>query len=126
MELIRAGEGAQRRPPTPNAPTIEVLFGGGDESPDVGVLRLSVPAGAAIPEHDHGGSDVVLLPVAGSVEISDAAGTITVGVGDAALVRKQERVSLRNPASSDAEVIVAAGPPTFVASIRAWPEPSAD
>ncbi len=121
MELVRAGEGTRRRPPAPNAPTVEVLFGGDDRSPDVGVVRVSVPAGAAMPEHDHGGSDVVLIPVTGSVEISDTAKTISVGVGDAALVRKDERVSLRNPASSDVEVIVAAGPPKFVASIRAWP-----
>lgn len=121
MELIHSGEGARRRPPTPNAPTVEVLFGGDDGGPDVGVVRVSVPAGAVMPEHDHGGSDVVLVPVVGSVEISDADGTIAVGVGDAALLRKDETVSLRNPGDGAAEVIVAAGPPAFVASIRAWP-----
>ena len=40
--------------------------------------------------------------------------------GDAALVRREERVSLRNPNQTDAEVIVAAAPPAFLASIRAW------
>jgi len=121
MELVRKGEGARRQPPAPNAPTVEVLVGGEEDSPDVGVVRVSVPAGAAMPEHDHGGSDVVLVPVVGSVEISDAHGTIIVAVGDAALVRKDERVSLRNPTDSAAEIIVAAAPPAFVASIRAWP-----
>ncbi|MFV0524108.1 MAG: cupin domain-containing protein [Acidimicrobiales bacterium] len=100
---------------------MEVLFGGENDSPDVGVVRVIVPAGAAMPEHDHAGSDVVLVPLVGSVEIDDADGTITVGAGDAALVRKDERVSLRNPGAAAAEVIVAAGPPAFVASMQAWP-----
>lgn len=122
MELIKAGEATRKRPPTPNAPTVEVLFGGDDGGPDVGVVRVSVPVGAAMPEHDHGGSDVVLSPVAGSIEITGGGESISVGVGDTALVRKQEKVSLRNAGNVVAEVIVAAAPPAFVGSIRAWPD----
>ncbi len=124
MELRRKGEGATRKPPAPNTPTVTVLFGGEEGGPDVGVVRVAIPAGAGMPEHDHGGSDVVLLPQVGGVEISDGSGTITVGVGDAALIRKDERVSLRNPGGEVAEVLVAAGPPAFLTSIRAWPEPT--
>lgn len=125
MELVRAGEAPRHSPPAPNTPTVEVLFGGDENSPDVGVVRVHVPVGAAMPEHDHGGSDVVLTPVVGVVEITHGDDTIHVGVGDAALVRKDERVSLRNPGDVVAEVIVSAGPPVFVAGIRTWPEPGA-
>lgn len=125
MELCRRGEGVKRRPGFPKAPTVEVLFGGDDGGPAVGVVRVVVPAGAGMPEHDHGGSDVVLLPQVGSVEISSGEETIQVAAGDAALVRREERVSLRNPNQTDAEVIVAAAPPAFLASIRAWPAASA-
>lgn len=126
MELVRRDELTKRRPPVPNAPVVEVLFGGDEGGPDVGVVRVVVPVGAEMPEHDHGGSDVILLPQAGSVEISAAGETITVGPGDAALVRRDERVALRNRGDTEAHVLVAAGPPSFVASIRAWPVAGAD
>lgn len=78
-----------------------------------------------MPEHDHGGSDVVLVPVSGSVEITMGGDMIAVGVGDAALIRKEERVALRNPANQPAQLLVAAGPASFVAAIRAWPDVAA-
>lgn len=124
MRLCQSGNGDVRKPPVPNGPTVEVLFGGTDGGPDVGVVRLVVPAGAEMAEHDHGGSDIVLLPQVGAVEISTAEETIAVGVGDAALVLKDERVALRNTGNGDAQVIVAAGPAAFVASIRNWPAPA--
>ena len=36
----------------------------------VGVARVEVPAGARMPEHDHIGSDVVVMPQVGAGEIS--------------------------------------------------------
>ena len=65
-----------------------------------------------------------VMPQVGSVEISSGADTIVVAAGDAALVRREEHVSLRNPNQTDAEVIVAAAPPAFLAKMRAWPEPA--
>lgn len=63
------------------------------------------------------------MPVAGTVTISKGAESVTVNTGDAALVRKDEAVSLANRGPEPAHVIVAAGPADFVAGIRAWPEP---
>lgn len=126
MKLIRADECVVRRPPVPNAPTVEVFVGGEPDGPAVGVVRVRVPAGAAMPEHDHAGSDVVLVSVAGRVEIGDGEESISVGPGDAVLVRQHERVSLRNAGDTDAELLVAAGPPAFVTAIRAWPAPDGD
>lgn len=122
MELIRAADAIVKRPPGPNVPTVTVLFGGDDDGPDVGVVRVTVPVGASMPAHDHGGSDVVLSPVTGTVEITGDGRSITVGVGDSALIRKEEKVALRNAGDVVAEVIVAAGPTAFVTSIRAWPD----
>lgn len=126
MQLIRSNEELIRRQPAPNAPTVRILAGGEPGGPDVGVVLVVVPAGAAMPEHDHNGSDVVLVLQAGSIEISGGGTTITVAAGDTAVVGKDERVSLRNPGETDAEIIVAAGPPMFVTAIRSWPEPSGD
>lgn len=123
MELCRQGEGLQRSP-RQGGPVVTVLFGGDPGGPDVGVVRVDVPPGGGMPEHTHGGSDVVLVPVEGTVVISQGSESITVETGSAALVRKDEAVSLANPGEETAQVIVAAGPADFVAGIRDWPEPS--
>lgn len=124
MELCQHADGL-RRSPRPGGPVVTVLFGGDPEGPDVGVVRVEVPPGGGMAEHTHGGSDVVLVPVVGMVVISKGAESITVRTGDAALVRKEEAVSLANPGEEVAQVLVAAGPPSFVSGIRDWPEPSA-
>jgi quercetin dioxygenase-like cupin family protein len=122
MQLVTSSSAPIKRPPAPYAPTVKVFFGGDDDGPDVGVVRVTVPVGAAMPEHDHGGSDVVLTPVTGSVEITGNGESIVVGVGDSALVGRDEKVALRNAGDVVAELIVAAGPTNFVAAIRAWPD----
>lgn len=121
MELRRRGEGSRHRAPLPDAPTVEVLFGGEDGGPDVAVVRVEVPAGASMPPHAHNGSDVILVPTAGAVEITKGDETIRVGVGDTALIGRTEVVSLRNAGEETAEVVVAAGPPDFVSVLRSWP-----
>lgn len=124
MKLMHRGDGARRQPPGPNSPTVEVLFGGESDGPAVGFLRVSIPPGCGMPEHAHNGSDVVVAPTAGTVEISQGDERISVGVGDAVLIRKEEAVGLRNPGPEAAEVFVAAGPAAFVSGLLSWPEPA--
>lgn len=126
MELIKQGDGLVRRPAAPNAPTVTVIAGGDEGGPDVGLVRVHVPAGAGMPAHRHNGSDVILTPTAGTVRITKGKDFIDVNVGDSALVRKDEAVSLTNPGSEDADIIVAAGPAHFIAGIRSWPAPGED
>ena len=51
MELVKYGEGALRQPPVPNAPTVEVVFGGLEGGSDVGLVRVRIPAGELRGEH---------------------------------------------------------------------------
>ena len=106
MEVRSRGEGP-RRQPGPNAPTVEVLFGGEPGGPDLGVVRVEVPVGVGMAEHTHGGSDIVLLPVAGAVDIAKGDEVVHVCVGDAILIRKDEAVSLSNRGDGPADLIVA-------------------
>ena len=124
MQLVTQQEASLRQPPAPNAPTVQVILGGVPGGPDVGLVRVHVPAGAGMAAHRHNGSDVILTPIAGVVRISKGEQSVEVRVGDSVLVGKDEEVSLMNPGSSAAEVIVAAGPANFVARIREWPEPA--
>ncbi|MDN5723604.1 MAG: cupin domain-containing protein [Corynebacterium sp.] len=125
MQLCKQAEGLVRTPPVPNAPIITVFFGGEQDGPDVGLVRVQVPPGAGMPAHRHNGSDVILAPVVGWVRISKGDESLEVHPGDAALVGKDEQVSLTNPGTETAHVIVAAGPADFVAGIRQWPQPDA-
>lgn len=121
MLLRTAEDHLVSEPPMPGSPTITVCFGGGEgESPDIGVLKIVVPPGATMPSHQHHGSDVVLIPLTGSIRLSSAGESVEVRVGDTVLVDRDESVSLSNPGDAVAELIVAAGPADFVAGIRAW------
>lgn len=124
MQLRTAADGLVRQAPAPNSPTVTVFFGGDGDGRDVGLVKVTVPPGAGMPPHKHGGSDVILTPTTGRVRITKGEESIEVGVGDAALIGKDEAVALTNPGHDEAQVIVAAGPADFVAGIRAWPEPA--
>lgn len=121
MEVRTRGDGP-RHQPAPGAPLVEVLFGGEPGGPDLGVIHIEVPVGASMPAHTHGGSDIVLLPLEGAVEITKDGDTVRVGVADAILIHKDEAVALRNAGDQPAQLIVAAAPPAFVAGVRSWPE----
>lgn len=123
MELSSTVNSPRRQPPGENTPIVTVVFGGEEGGPDVGLVRVKVPVGAGMPAHRHGGSDVVITPVAGRVTISDGDASVDVEIGDSALIRKDEQVSLTNSGDETAEIIVSAGPANFVAGIRQWPEP---
>lgn len=124
MELRTADNSSHRRLPGENTPTITVIFGGEEDGPEVGLVRVRVPVGGGMPAHRHGGSDVIVTPIAGRVTISDGMTSVDVEVGASTLIRKDEVVSLTNPGGEPAELIVSAGPADFVAGIRQWPEAS--
>lgn len=125
MQLIKSGDGLVRQPPMPNSPSVTVIAGGETGGPDVGLVRVEMPAGCRMAPHAHGGSDIIVTPIVGSVQIGNGTETIDVNVGDSALVTREETVSLTNSADETAHLIVAAGPATFITRIRAWPDPVA-
>lgn len=120
MKLI-SGSQALARSPMPNGPVATVLLGGTGDSDDVGMIRVDVSPGAAMPPHRHHGSDVILTAVSGAVRISEGDDAVDVGNGDAVLVCKDELVGLSNPHDEPARLLVAAGPADFVDAVRRWP-----
>lgn len=123
VQQCAVGAGTVRRPPFPGGPLVEVVLGADDDSP-VGIVHVSVAAGSGMPEHDHGASTVVLIPLAGTARLIDVAdddralqlvgGTITtIPVG--------RRVRLDNPGSVEAQLLVVVSPPDFAQRLAAWP-----
>lgn len=125
MKLITNSDAPIVSADFPNTPSVSVLFTE-ESSPDLGMVRVTVPSGAGMPPHRHSGSDVILAPMTGAVRISKDEEVVDVGVGQTILILKDETVALDNPHEDAAEVIVAAGPAAFVSTVRSWPEVSDD
>lgn len=123
MRLVKAGDGAVRQAPLPNAPVVTVLVGGDDGSTDIGFARISVAQGAAMVPHRHNGSDVVLTSLAGTVRINKDGEYVDVGVGDTIFIGRDEEVGLANIGDEPADLIVAAGPAKFITAVSRWPQP---
>ncbi|MER6984163.1 cupin domain-containing protein, partial [Streptomyces carpinensis] len=89
---------------------------------DGAVVHVELPAGAAMPEHDHGASQIVLIPVAGSVELRHDGRVRTLTAGAAAAhIAVGERVGLANPGEEPASLVVVASPPAFARRLESWP-----
>lgn len=120
IRQVTIGEGARRRPPVPHAPLVEVLR---REDP-VGVLHVTVPPGGAMPEHDHGPSTTMLVPLAGSVQLIDVADgerRIDVSPGSVTTIPIGRRVRLENGGDADARLLVVLSPPDFAQQAAGWP-----
>lgn len=124
IQQTTVGTGALRRPPVPDGPLIEVLLGADDDAAAVGVVNVTVNPGSGMPEHDHGASTVVLIPVAGTAElidVADADRTLQLLPGTITTIPVGRRVRLHNPSSVDAQILVVVSPPDFAQQIARWP-----
>ena len=74
-----------------------------------------------MPEHDHGASQIVLIPLSGSVELCHDGTRRTLSAGSAAHIATGERVSLVNPGTEPASLMVVASPPEFAGRLASWP-----
>lgn len=120
MKLCHHAAGSTHQGPGATPPTVTVVSGA-DNSSDVALVHVELAPGTRMPPHRHSGSDVILTPLEGSVQIGSGDEVIDVQVGDSAIILKDESVWLSNPAESVARVLVAAGPAAFVGGIQEWP-----
>lgn len=126
-----------RRAPITDGPTVRALpIGSGDTdlTSDTGssggeasshggaaVLQVCLPAGAGMPEHDHGPSAVTLIPVSGRVQLGHRGDRRMLGPGTVAFIDIGERVSLRNPDPDEATLLAVVAPPDFAEAVSSWP-----
>jgi mannose-6-phosphate isomerase-like protein (cupin superfamily) len=97
---------------------------GADDDPPVGLVHVTVAPGGGMPEHDHGASTVVLIPVAGTAQLIDVADddrTLELLPGTITTVPVGRRVRLHNAGSVDAQLLVVVSPPDFARQLTAWP-----
>jgi quercetin dioxygenase-like cupin family protein len=115
-------DGRLRRQAIPGGPLVEVVIGA-EQGLGLGVVDVTIPAGAAMPEHAHGGSEALLIPQAGRLRLVDAeSGAVTeLEPGVLATIPIGRRVALENPAATEARMLVVLAPPDFAATVAAWP-----
>lgn len=120
VQRWQVGAGARRRAPVPDGPELEVVIGA-DRGHPFGVLDVTVPAGAAMPEHDHGVSEALLVPLAGSLRLVEAERVTELEPGALATIPVGCRVRLENAGETEARLLVLLSPADFVAQVERWP-----
>ncbi len=118
---IEAGEA--RRAPFEAGPLVRVVVGPAAGEP-VGVLEVTLPAGGAMPEHDHGDSSVLLVPLAGCfrlVEAGQDGAALELRPGSLATIPVGRRVRLENAGETEARTLAVLTPPDFAEQLDAWP-----
>jgi mannose-6-phosphate isomerase-like protein (cupin superfamily) len=81
-----------------------------------------------MPEHDHGPSTVVLIPLAGAarlIDVADDGRALQLVSGTITIVPVGRRVRLDNPGSVEAQLLVVVSPPEFAQELSAWPAAAA-
>lgn len=118
-------DSGQRRTSLMDA-TIDVLVEPRSADMDqLAVVRVTIPAAATMPRHDHGKSEAVLIPLAGELLLSGPDGRVErLQVGTLATVSAHERVSVQNPGAQPASMLVCFAPPAFVEALRREPVPA--
>jgi quercetin dioxygenase-like cupin family protein len=120
MHITDIATASRRQAPVPGGPVAALLTPTG-LSEQVAVIHLEIPAGGGIPEHDHGPSQVVLVPLAGAIEVHQGGQTWTLSTGTTAHIGTGERVRLANPNAEPARVVVVASPAQFAEHVATWP-----
>ena len=120
MYITRIGATPRRRAPIAGGPTMEVLVAA-ETSDNIAMVQVWIPPGGGLPEHDHGQSEIVLIHLSGSIELRQGDQLHRLAPGAVAHLAAGERVSLTNPGSEPAVMMIVASPPEFVGRIASWP-----
>ena len=120
MYITRIGTTPRRRAPIAGGPTMEVLVAA-ETSDNIAMVQVWIPPGGGLPEHDHGPSEIVLVHVSGSIELRQGDQHHRLAPGAVAHIATGERVSLANPGTEPAVMMIVASPPEFVARLAKWP-----
>lgn len=123
VKRFEIGHGDRRQAPMPGGPSAEVLFGG-EADERLGAVHVVVPPGAALPAHEHGESESLLISLEGRALLSDAeqgGATVELEPGAMATIPVGHKVELRNEDGDPARLLAVFSPADFVTGVRAWP-----
>ncbi len=103
MRVVRTETGQPHEVTSPAArATAHVLIDGDGQ---LAATQMLIPAGAVVPEHDHGGATSLVIPVTGEVVLLTGNQHERVGPGTVVLVDQGERIELANRTDEPAVLI---------------------
>jgi quercetin dioxygenase-like cupin family protein len=120
MLITDISQSPRHRAPIPGGPTAAMLTPEGSSS-RLAAIHVEIPAGGGMPEHDHGPSEILLIPLSGPAELRHGDQVSVLPPGTAAHIARGERVSLANPGLQPVTLMVVASPPDFASRLASWP-----
>lgn len=120
MRILTIGDGPIHQALFPDGPRVQALLGGSGES-ELAAAQVRIPPGGSMPEHSHGDSEALVIPVAGELVISDAEQEHVLSVGEIVYVPRGDRVRLENRGDQPASMIAVFTPPAFIKTFDDWP-----
>ena len=121
MRVVATGVGPARQAPIPNGPVAEVLVDEQAGAGQLGVAHVTIPPGGGMPEHAHGESTVLVVPLAGELLIATGEHHEKVTPGVVVLLDHGERVRLANETSEPLSLLAVFAPAGFVRALASWP-----
>jgi quercetin dioxygenase-like cupin family protein len=97
---------------------------GADAGLRSGLVEVVIPPGGAMPEHDPGSSEVLVVVLDGQAQLTTVVdGSATeLRSGSVVAIPIGERVTVENCGDDDVRMLVAVTPPGFAEVLAAWPE----
>ncbi len=121
MQIVAIGSGPLHQAPFSTGPAAEILV---DERPETGQLAAAhvvLPAGGAMPEHEHGESEALVVPLAGELVISSGNQHEKITPGVVGRLARGERVRLENQSSDPVSLLAVFAPGHFLPALASWP-----
>lgn len=123
MRVLTTGSGPVHQAPFPNGPTAQVLVDEQSASGQLAAAYVTIPAGGGMPEHAHGESTALVVPLTGELVIRSGQHEEKVATGVVVLLDQGERVSLSNQTSEPVSMLGLFVPAGFIRALNNWPTP---
>lgn len=121
MQLFTAGAGRFHQAPFPDGPNVEVLLDDDADGRRLSAAHVMIAPGAAMPDHDHGESEALIVPLAGELVISDDKQKLEIRAGVVVHLDRGERVRVDNHSEHPASLIAVFAPAAFIGAFADWP-----
>lgn len=121
MGVVTAGTGPLHQAPLPAGPTAEVLIDQDSGGGQLAAAQVVIPPGGGMPEHDHGDSAALIVPLAGELVISSGSQQEKVMPGIMVLLERGERVHLANQGDEPVILLAVFAPGGFAQTLAGWP-----
>ncbi len=123
MRVLPTGSGPVHQAPFPNGPTAQVLVDEQSASGQLAAAYVTIPAGGKMPEHAHGESTALVVPLTGELLIRSGQHEEKVAPGVVVLLDQGEQVSLSNETSQPVSMLGVFAPANFIGAVASWPVP---